>query len=104
MLSLCIVELHITAINIKYWALRKKALKANLCLRQKLNVVRCACEVPEMFVRLKPDLVFLDESSRKSAISNFTNIHPMGAELIHTEILIDMTKIRGAFRDCAKSA
>ena len=58
-----------------------------------------SCKVPVIFrVRFWWNLNFLDKFSKNSRISNFVEIRPVGAELLHEDRRTDMTKLIVAFR------
>jgi len=47
-----IVELHVTANNIKHGVLHNNAFVANLCRQQQYNVLRSSCKVADIFARV----------------------------------------------------
>jgi hypothetical protein len=51
----------------------------------KIEVLRSAHKVPDIFVRFLSNLVFLDRFPLKSPTSNFVKICPFGAALIHAD-------------------
>jgi hypothetical protein len=63
------------------------------------NVEMSSCKVPVIFVRFYRNTNFLDRFSKKSQISSFIKILPVGAELFHA----DMMKLIVAFRSFANT-
>lgn len=94
MRSFCIVGLHVDVNN---------AFMVILCCQQQQNILTSTCKVPDMFVKFYPNLCFVNRFWQKSPISNFMNIHPMGAELIQTDKRTDTTNLIGTFCNYAKA-
>jgi hypothetical protein len=72
------------------------------------NVQWSLCKVPVILVRVYGNLNFLNKCSKKILkYHNFMKIHPMGAELFHTERQMDRqtntTKLTVAFRNFANA-
>ena len=69
-----------------------------------MNVRRSSCKVPLVFVRVKFNLNFLARfPKKKTQISNFMKIPPVGTELVHPDrrTETDMTTLIVAFRSFA---
>jgi len=66
---------------------------ANLCCRQQWNLLRSWCDVSNIFVWLEPNLEFLDRSSQKPPVSNFTEIRAVGGEQMYAGWQTDITKL-----------
>jgi len=64
--------------------------------------LRSSCKVADIF-----SLFFINIFSQESPTSDFRNIHPLGAEMIHsdgrTSRRSDMMKVTGAFCDYANA-
>jgi hypothetical protein len=50
-----------------------------------VNILRSSCKAPCIFVQFLPNLHIHDRFLYKSSIVNFTDIYPVGAELIHAD-------------------
>ena len=69
------------------------------------NVYGSSSKVHVFFVRFQRNLNFLYSFSKNTRISDFMKVHPVGAELFHSEGLTerrtDMMKVVVAFRNFA---
>ena len=60
-----------------------------------INEKMYSCKVPVIFIGFQWNLNFLNRLSKKSEISNFFKIRPMGAELFHTNgQMEDLTQLK----------
>jgi hypothetical protein len=59
--------------------------------------------MPDIFVRLEPNLEFLDGFSHKYPLPDFKEIRAVVAALIHTDRRTDMKRLKGTFRDYANA-
>ena len=95
----------VTEKNIRVLIFSTILFKTLLILRRILweiivNVHRSSCKLPVILVRFQSNMNFLNRFSKNTQISNFTKIHPGGAELLQT----DMTKLIVVFCKVCKIA
>jgi hypothetical protein len=95
------------SLNIKcvFWFFLQILPGTFLVLRRndKKNVCWPSRKVPVILVRFYWNLDFLNRFSKKTEISNFKKIRPLGAELFHADRRADMTKVTVTFRSFANS-
>ena len=64
---------------------------------------KSSCKVPVTFVGFYRNLNFLDRFSKKSQISSFIKIHPVGAELFYVDRRTETTTLIVTFCSFAKA-
>jgi len=101
--SLYVVELHVTVINIKILDVAKERFLGEFMSPTKVKR-------SQMYLQSARNIFFIvtrfGVSRRifmKIPYIKFHGYPSSGTELIYMEVLIDVTKIRGAFRECANA-
>ena len=69
-----------------------------------ITVYRSSRKVPSFPDMLQLNLNFVDVFSKNTEISNFMEIHPVGAELFRANGRTDMAKLTGAFQNFANAS
>jgi hypothetical protein len=94
----CLAPLYFSTLSHKWHDFQKKSIGRKICLQllfeiyltlrriqqdTVINVKTFSCKVPLSLPDFNETLNFLDKLSKKSQISNFIKICPVGAELFH---------------------
>jgi hypothetical protein len=81
----------------KYWLSQESLLRIMSVPRQPYKILKSSYKVPNIFVRVESNSVFLDRFLLKPPFSNFTWIRAVGAALILANRSKDVTKLKALF-------
>jgi hypothetical protein len=83
-------EVHVTVNSMTILSVAQKYSYDEFMARAAMKSTGSSCKASYIFVQLQRNLEFLGRISRKSLISNFTEIRPVGASLARADRHQDM--------------